>query len=124
MPTKKISQQERIARRGRMAKDVKQLLRSGAAVDKALAVVSNRYRVGSELVRSACRQHRVVLPRKPPTKLAGPSLKTLRIIAQLMKKPAELSDRNNSAIAREHGITRQRVGQIKREALEAGVLRR
>ena len=83
------------------------------AAGAGLGEVATRYGVSMALVVDACREAGVPVPRA----LILPRSSTYRILADLINTPDRLE-----VIAVRHGVTRQRVDQIKRQATDAGIV--
>ena len=96
---------EKRARREAMARAVRE--------GESPAEVAQRYRVGYATVREAMREHGVVIDDR---RAAVKKITTYTIIARLIRgvRPAQ--------IARDCGVSRQRVGQIYQKCVEAGIL--
>lgn len=109
--------EERRNRRREMAEMVRAKLKhggSGSAVDE----VAMEFKVRLPIVRTACREAGIELPRRRSPRQSQLPTKTLSIIAEIVACPKKTL----SEIARERGISRQRVFQIKSAAEANGLL--
>jgi hypothetical protein len=100
-----------------MASQVAELLEQKTPVEKAIRRVAKKHRVAEQTVRLACRENEIELPRVK-LKRSAMTVQTLRIVGELIK------GRRDADIAREFALSRERVGQIKRNATAAGLMDR
>jgi hypothetical protein len=110
-----LTQRQRAERRSRMADAVSKLLERKVRVEVAIRRVAAQHRVAEQTVRLACRENQIDLPRVK-LKRSAMTVQTLRIVGELMK------GRRDSDIAREFELSRERIGQIKRNATAAGLM--
>lgn len=103
--TSKLSHEERAERRKKIALAVK---RHGD-----IAKASTDFKVTEHLVRNACKEHKVKVPR---TFAESINASTYKVIAALINTTDTLT-----AIAIRHGLSPQRVDQIKTQCVEAGI---
>src|SRR5262245_13375154 len=116
MEPKTLTQREIATRSRQMANEVTKLLAGKMDLSEALTRVADKHGVDVRMVRVACRENRVRL-RRDRYMHKGVTVQTLRIVGELMK------GRRDADIARDYNLSRERVGQIKRNATEAGLLK-
>jgi hypothetical protein len=104
---------QRTKRRKKMAEEVQRLMARKIDPEECLRRVSDKHLASIATVRGACREHGVNLPRKFSPVMA---MSSLEIIAELQ------AGRRGTDIAKERGISRQRVDQIRRQAEQAGLV--
>jgi transposase-like protein len=99
-----IDRQERAERRRKMAEEVK----GGATLAEAAA----KFGMSSAVARRACRDHGVEIPKTE----RQPVPRTMQILAALL-----YTKKGFARIAREFGVTRQRVEAISKAAAANGI---
>jgi len=103
----RLTHEERHLRRLDMANKV----RAGLSVE----VVANEYGVGTATVERACRQHQVTKVHNAKIKTPIKNLSSFEILAALMRneQPSKIAERFN--------VSRQRVDQIRVQAIRAKI---
>ncbi len=112
---KPLTQKKRAERRARMANEVATLMARKIPVEVAVRRVAAKNRVAVQTARLACHENQIELPRVR-LKQSRMSIETMQIVVELMK------GRKDSDIARQFELSRERIGQIKRNATAAGLL--
>jgi hypothetical protein len=116
MAEKVTSKQRRTERRRKIAEEFKRLLSQGKEVPECFRLVTEKYRAAIPIIRAACRENQIKIPRTSPSKW-NPSPQTFEIVAELIR------GRTMTEIAAERGLSRQRVHQIKQQARGSGILK-
>jgi hypothetical protein len=115
MAEKVTSKQRRTERRRKIAEDFKRLLGQGQEVKECFRLVSEKHRAAIPIIRAACRENQIKIPRTSPSKW-NPSPQTFEIVAELIR------GRTMMEIAADRGLSKQRVHQIKQQARGSGIL--
>lgn len=103
----RLSHEERRLRRARIA--------SAIAEGQSMDQVRETFRVSAEFVAAACREHKVLIPGRKRGRPA--QIPAFQILGWLIAHPS----RSQADAARHFGVTRQRIEQIARAAVAAGI---
>lgn len=100
-----MTHEERAERRRQIAECVKQ--------GENPSTVASEFGVTIETVKNACYEYTVQFPKITKNSLSS----SLEIIAQLMK-----GDINQNVLAERFKVSKQRISQIRQEAIKAGII--